>query len=198
VKANERFGRLLRPGSLVVLLAATLLAVGAALRESSFPDAGLWKAGHPSRTALLAVAVLTYIGNVLVIVGYRRSLRRSDNDTKLNAACRDLAALVVENTNLERDEVAVHVWEVAGMRGVRRLVRRASFVPWERQQTPVVWRKGKGAIGQCWADGEWKLADLDALQQAAPDEAAFEALDPPIASGLPGRSFARPSNTEPF
>lgn len=178
VRASDAAAGLLRPGSLVILAAATAFAVGTLMKESEFPSASFWAPGEPAGLALLASGALTYAGYLLVLVGYRRTLGRSDEEAQLYRTCRDIAALVERETGLERDSVAVHVWTVRGLPGVRRLERRATFVPGDRQPTAIVWRKNKGVIGRCWANDEWILADLERLRAAASTPEGLAALDP--------------------
>jgi hypothetical protein len=178
VTLNASASRLLRPGSFVVFVAASLFAVGALLKEADVPSKSVWRPGSPALDALLVVGAVTYLGYVGVIWGYLRTLKTRDQEGQLYRACRDVAALVEKGTNLNRDSIGVHVWVVRGLIGVRRLERRATFVPWDRPPTAVVWRKGKGAIGRCWALGEWVLADVEELQRLAPTEHAFYAIPP--------------------
>lgn len=175
VKVNSGFSRLLRPGSLVVLVAVTLAGIGVLLKEGELPNDSLWQPGEPAAVALVVIGAIAYLGYLLVVVGYRRSLKRSDQDARLYKTCRDVAALVERTTVLSRDAIGVHIWTVRGLRGVRRLERRATFVPGERQPTAITWRMGKGVLGQCWARDQWILADLEPLANAS-DEEAFYAI----------------------
>jgi hypothetical protein len=59
------------------------------------------------------------------------------------------------------------VWTIRGLPGIRRLERRATFVPVDRPPTAITWRKGKGVLGQCWLRDEWILADLERMAKAS-------------------------------
>lgn len=176
VKVSASLARLLKPGALVIGLAVSLFGTGLLMKQSDFPDKDRWEPGSPTSYALIAWGVVAYLGYVLVIWGYVRLLTAREQEAQLYRACRDVASLVERHTSLSRDSIAVHVWVVRGLPGVRRLERRATFVPGDRPPTAIVWRKGKGAIGRCWARREWVLADLERLQTLAPDEPAFHAL----------------------
>jgi len=176
VKVKSWLSTLLRPGAFVIFVAASLFAAGALMKEAEFPRKGVWDSGSPALYAVVGFGLVTYLGYVLVIWGYRGSLRSKDEEGQLYRACRDIASLVERLTSLHRDNIAVHVWAVRGVRGVKRLERRATFVPGDRPSTAIVWRKGKGAIGQCWARDEWVRADLEELQALAPTEQDFYAL----------------------
>lgn len=177
VTVRSSLARLLRPGSLVVLVIVTIPGIGGLLRELSVPTESVWKPGKPLALTLAGVGALAYLGYMLVVVGYRRTLKHSDQDQRLYAACRDIATLVDGTTNLELADLAVHVWSVRGLPGVRRLERRATFLHHERQPSPITWRKGKGVLGQVWVRHQWILADLEPLASAATEE-EFYAIPP--------------------
>jgi hypothetical protein len=170
VNAKARLTRLLKPGSVVVLVAVTLTGAGAVLKEVDVPSESFWKAKQPAGIALAVVAALSYLGYCLVVVGYRRSLKRSDQDTRLYTTCRDVAGLVERETTLDRDSIGVHVWTIRGFPGLRRLERRATFVLVDRTQTAITWRKGKGVLGQCWERDDWILADLERMASAKTEQ----------------------------
>jgi len=190
VRSSAWFARLLRPGARLILLAASLFAAGALMKEAEFPDAEIWDSGSAALYALLACALVTYLGYALVTLGYERSLQARDDEAKLYRACRDVAALVERTTRLERDSVGVHVWTVKGLHGMQRLERRATFIPGDRPPTAIVWRKGKGAIGRCWERDEWVLAPLEEIQALAPTEDAFGELDPEMTFSFTWSEFA--------
>jgi hypothetical protein len=179
VSVGSGLSSLLRPGSLVILFAVALTGVGLGFKEAEFPKSSIWEPGEPALVALVILGAISYLGSALVIVGYRRSLRRSDQDSRLYRICRDVAALVERKAaGLGRDDIAAHIWTVRGLPGVRRLERRATFLPGDRQSTAILWRKGKGAIGRCWETNQPQLADLEDLAALAPDEQSFYALPP--------------------
>jgi hypothetical protein len=158
-----------------VLALASLTGVGVVLREAGLPDAGYWKSGSAASYTLAIIAGLTYVGYSLVVIGYIYALRRRDQNARLYTTCRDVAALVERETTLDRDSIGVHVWTIEGLPGIRRLERRATFLPMNRPGSPITWRKAKGVLGQVWEKDEWILADLEAMA-AARTEAAFYAI----------------------
>lgn len=169
VSVGSGLSSLLRPGSLVILFAVALTGVGLGFKEAEFPKSSIWEPGEPALIALVILGAISYLGSALVIIGYRRSLRRSDQDSRLYRICRDVAALVERNAiGLGRDDIAAHIWTVRGLSGFRRLERRATFLPGDRQSTAILWRKGKGAIGRCWETNQPQLADLEDLAALAP------------------------------
>jgi hypothetical protein len=179
VRVNAWLSTLLRPGSFAIFVVASLSGVGAVMKQADLPSKNIWDAGSPALIALVILGAITYLGYVLVVWGYRCTLKARDEEGQLYRACRDVAAaLVVKTTTLDRDSVGVQVWVVRGLRGMKRLERRATFVPWDRPPTAIVWRKGKGAIGKCWSQDRWVLADLEELQALAPTEEAFFSLPP--------------------
>ncbi|MGH3072115.1 MAG: hypothetical protein ACRDNB_07580 [Gaiellaceae bacterium] len=167
VNTKARLARLLRPGSLWVLGLVTLTGVGAVLKETDVPRASFWKPDAPAGIAFAVVAALSYVGYCLVVIGYRRVLKNSDEDARLYTACRDVAALVERETDIPRDRIGVHVWTIRGWPGMRRLERRATFVPVDRPRSAITWSKGKGVLGQCWLRDDWILADLERLSDAS-------------------------------
>jgi hypothetical protein len=166
--------RLLLPGSLVVLVVVTVAGVGVGLRQAGVPRESIWNTGEPAAIALAVVSALAYVGYVLVVIGYRRTLRHRDQDRRLYATCRDVATFIERNTTLELADIAVHVWVVRGMRGLRRLERRATFIPRDRPPSPITWRCGKGVLGQAWARDDWIVADLEPLANARTEGEYYE------------------------
>ena len=175
VNTKAGLGRLLKPGSVVALVAVTLTGIGAVLKEVDVPSASFWKSKELPGIALAAVAAISYLCYCLVILGYRRILKHSDENARLYATCRDVAALVERETELERELIGVHVWTVRGVRGLQRLERRATFLPVDRPRTAITWRRGKGVLGQCWLREEWILADLEEMSRAE-SEGEFYAI----------------------
>jgi hypothetical protein len=166
VNTKERAGRLMRPGSVVVLFLVTVTGAAAVLKEAEVPDAEFWKGHSPAAVVLAVIAALSYLAYCFVVIGFRRILRHSDQNSRLYTTCRDVAELVVKETKLPRECIGVHVWAIRGLPGVRRLERRASFVPVDRTQNRITWRKGKGVLGQCWLRDDWILADLTRMASA--------------------------------
>jgi hypothetical protein len=161
VNTKALVSRLMRPGSVVAFVLVTVTGAAAALKEAGLPNDGYWRAHGPATYALGVLAALSYIAYCFVVLGFGRILRHSDQNARLYAACRDVATLVESATSLARNDIGVHVWTIRGVKGLRRLERRATFVPVERTQTSITWRKGMGVLGQCWVRDEWILADLE-------------------------------------
>jgi hypothetical protein len=152
----------------------TLTGSGLVLKEADVPNEEFWEATAPATITWAVIAALSYVGYCVVVIGYLRTLRRSDQDTRLYTTCRDIAALVESKTTLDRESIGVHVWTIRGFPGLRRLERRATFVSIDRPQTSITWRKGKGALGQCWLRDEWILADLERLASARTEQEFYE------------------------
>lgn len=174
VNTKARLSRLLKPGSVVVLVVVTATGVGVALKEADVPSASFWKATEPAGLALAILAALSYVGYCLVVIGYRRILRHGDQNTRLYTTCRDVASLVVRQTKLNRDSIGVHVWTIRGLPGLRRLERGATFLSVDRPQTSITWRKGKGVLGQCWLHDKWFLANLEPLANAESEDEFYK------------------------
>ena len=68
----------------------------------------------------------------------------------------------------------MHVWSVRGLPGIRRLERRATFIPQDRPSSAITWRKGKGVLGQVWVRDDWILADLEPLASASTEREFYE------------------------
>lgn len=124
-------------------------------------------------------------------MAYSAALKRADHDARLAAVCRDLARIVVKHTSLTHDALGVHVWTVAGPPLARYLRRRTTFRPVGRQRLPITWRKGKGAIGLCWARERGAVTDIDLLMRLAPDEQSFCKLPAEKRLGMTWDEFQR-------
>lgn len=148
--------------------------MGAVLKEAGVPSSEFWRPKGPAGIALAIVAALSYLGYLLVVIGYRRTLKNSDRNTRLYTTCREIASLVEREAKLDRENIGVHVWMVCGMRGLQRLERRVRFLSVDRPQTSITWRKGKGVLGQCWLQDQWLLADLELLANAKSEKAFYK------------------------
>jgi len=169
--------------------AAALYTTCQLLKSQDVPSKAAWTGWTALNIALLATGVITLIGGFLVGWGYSRALRKSDQNAELDVACSDLWALIQRTTTIPWEHVGVHVWTVRGMKGMRHLQRRATFVVERRRATPVTWRKGKGAIGRCWAEEEALIADVAELEQRGPDRKTFCSLAREERFGLSWREF---------
>jgi hypothetical protein len=174
VRTTDRLGHLLKPGSVILLFVVTLTGTGAVLKEVDVPSAAFWKPSAPAGIALAIVAGASYVGYFLVVIGYRRTLKHSDQDARLYTTCRDIALLVERETGLDLKTIGVHVWTIRGFPGLKRLERRATFLSIDRPPTKITWRKGKGALGHCWLRDEWILADLEPLANARTEREFYE------------------------
>jgi hypothetical protein len=156
-----------RPGSLILMWVAVALTTATVAREADWPETW-WETGW-GRGALIALTALTGAGTVLVVQGYRRFLRRDAKKAALREGAESIAQLVEKQTSLTPGEFGVHIWLVRGMKGFRRLVRGPSQAR-EHHETPIVWTKGKGVIGQAWKRRKTRYADLDLVRELYPSQ----------------------------
>jgi hypothetical protein len=177
VKLREGAASLRSPGSTVLGFVVVLYAVAVVGKAEDVPS-GAWDAGKPLGVVLLILAAVSTVGYWFVTVSYGRSLRNSEDDRLLTSTCHEIAYLVANALGTGPREVGAHVWTVGGPRFARHLRRRATVRPVGHRKLPIIWLRGKGAIGHCWATQETFVADLDDLAQLGPDEATFCALDP--------------------
>lgn len=133
---------------------------------------------------LIGAAVIAALGGILVTLGYASLVRRSSADAELADLCKSVWVIAQRHTTIPFDKIGVHVWAVRGVLGARYLDRRASFIPEARRSTPITWRKAKGAIGLAWAEDSTLVADVERLEEEAPTEAMFNALEPSERYGL--------------
>lgn len=168
--------RLMRPGAAII--AAALLAAGVAqiLKTEAIPSEADWTGKTPLNIVYLIAAIVALAGGFLVAVGYASLLRRVTENDELTDLCKALWAITLRNTSVAFDHLAVHVWAVRGIKGARYLEKRATFVPEARRTTPITWRKGKGAIGLCWARNHSLVADVEQLERQASDRSSFYSL----------------------
>jgi hypothetical protein len=135
---------------------------------------GFWAAGHSGVVALVGLGVLAGIGSFVVMLSVKGPLARAKVDSKLITHCTAIAWLLEEKGGIPRGGIGVHVWEIAGPPWAQRLRLRASFRVAAGEGTPVLWIKGKGAVGQCWASPKRdELSDLAKLRREGPDQARF-------------------------
>jgi hypothetical protein len=189
-RASSAIRRLLRPGAWATT--AVVAGYGAAqlAKSENWPRESVWAAGTPWNFLLVGLGVAALIGYGLVTIGYARALRKADQDKELYKICRAVVPLLESQTTILHGKVGVHVWTVRGPRGLRHLERRAQFIPQERRTTSITWRKGKGAMGQCWDTDSPVVADVEALEALASDEAAFCQLPRAVRFGLTWQEFA--------
>jgi hypothetical protein len=182
---------LLRPGSLVALIAVALYGAGQIMEARDFPKATTWETDAPASTALVVVGVVATLSTLLVIIGYRQALKREREQKKLSAVCRDVWRIVHNATGIPSDFLGVHAWVITGFPGGRHLVARTKFMPIERPSAPVKWRRGKGAIGKCWDLEREFLADLEPLHALGPNEQQFCELGRDERIGLCWQDYQR-------
>jgi hypothetical protein len=158
------------------LVAALVVLYGlATLGQQDNVPLEFWKQGHLGAVLLVALGALAGLGSFVVTFSVKGLLKRAEIDRELTTSCHEIASFVEARAGAPRGTVGVHVWEIAGPRLARRLRRRATFRAETGNQMPVLWTKGKGVIGQCWADPNVKdqLEDFETLRARAPDERSF-------------------------
>ena len=162
------------PTSFVV--AALVLVQGGVLvaEEQGWPKK-FWKS-DTGTAIFVCVVVVTSVAYFVVTFRFARLVDRGRQDQRLFSACRDIANLVSRVTTVPHQKIGVHVWSIMGPPSAKHLVRRANFRAVGHRRLSITWRKGKGAIGRCWATGETFVADLEALEARGADETRFCAL----------------------
>jgi hypothetical protein len=131
---------------------------------NDFPHASTWASRSPGWWAYVILAILATASSALVILGYRALLATRGENEAFAKLARGVVRVVEKNTTLRHHELGVNIWVLQGPPGFRRLERRAMSLAEERPQTPILWTKGKGAIGRCWARNESTFADLEGLR----------------------------------
>jgi hypothetical protein len=168
-----RLQGLRRPGALFTSASVVVYSAVQIAKSEDYPKAALWKPGTFWSGVLVVAGVTAAVGYFAVTWAYARALRKSEQGNELGAACQEVAKLIVDETGVPHEAVGVHVWVVRGLPGARYLDRRAKFVVRRRAPSPVVWRKGKGAMGAAWRARDSVVADVEGLDAACPDEATF-------------------------
>ncbi len=173
----ETLSVLLRPGAFVVLFATSVYGAATLAKGLEVFGTDAWTLSEPLGVVWVIAGAASFLGTWLVVLGYIATLGQKNVNERLADICGELARFVTKETEIAEKDLRVHVWTVTGrIPGLRYLKRRATFAPGAYQKTPIVWRKGKGAIGQCWAAGEWIRADLEELvDECAEDRDAFYA-----------------------
>lgn len=173
---GKRVNDLLRPGTTfagAVILAAGVLAL---MKTQNFPDAEIWERGKALNAALAVSTGFSMVFTFLIVIGYRRRLRKSMEEDVFYSACRTVCDLIQAETGTDYRHLGVHIWTVTGFRGGRHLVNRATFKTQRHRDPPIRWTRGKGAIGRCWETGCEALDDAEALGGLT--EHQFLVLDP--------------------
>jgi hypothetical protein len=179
-------GHRLRASLFFAAVVAALSAVN--IVKASTPGSTVWK--QPWVIGLIAGANLFIaVVTVAFVRDYRRAVRaREIDDEALAEACREIAARVVELTDVPRATVGVHLWSLGGIWGSRHLERVASDKPGIQMQ--VIWRKRKGALGRAWkarSDIVCFLGDANAVSSRA----AFNELPPESRGYVRWHDFTR-------
>lgn len=181
--------RLLRPSATA---AALLICVYVALviaEATGFPSRSTWEPGTVASTVSVMVGVAAMSISLLVIVAYRRAHASRDDEPEFHKVARAMASLVVESDpSLHTDQVLVHVWTVSGLRGLRTLRSRAFAGP-VHLPVPIMWTKGKGVIGSCWARNKVIHVNLDELRPLIPSEVNWQGLSHEQRFGLTWQEF---------
>lgn len=177
-RGSERFQRILRPGSLAIGIVVLLYGAEQLVKGSSFPNKHTWSAGEPGGWIFLVTSIVVLLGYFFVTRAYARELKHGEQNTRLQAVCRDLTELIEGHTGIARNQLGAHVWTVAGPPSARYLRRRATFLVAPRSPTTITWLEGKGVMGACWADAtnekrEPFVGNLATVEQLGPDESAF-------------------------
>ncbi|MEP6976604.1 MAG: hypothetical protein ABI948_00975 [Thermoleophilia bacterium] len=167
-----KLGKLKRPGATTTGLLILIFGAVQIMRAAEWPDARTWKSGA-GLVAFVALAIAVAVLSFLVAWGYRGLLASRRREERLAKAANGIARVVMKHTKLKRDEVGVNIWRVRGPKGFRRLDRAAIAVEEDREETPILWTKGKGVIGYCWSKKAPRFADLEDLRSALPTEEEF-------------------------
>lgn len=168
-------GNALYIASLVLTGAFVVLTVA---KEASWPDAAFW-ASPPFWVSILRVLGVLAAASVPIQLWLaRRRLGTSRARQRLADYSRLMFHEFVEGRRDMYPALGVHVWRIrAPWRGDPFLERVVTFRLAHRDQSRVVWTKGKGVIGECWSSGEEKVADIRPLKAAYDaGEDVFEAL----------------------
>ena len=163
-------------GSALVAGLVVLYGVATLGQQNKVPRT-FWEQGHGGAVVLVALGLLAGVGSFVVTFSVKGLLDRGEADGQLITPCRDIAWLIQTRTEIPHGAVGVHVWQIAGPPFARRLRRRATFRAKSARQMAVLWVRGKGVLGQCWANAaDDQLNDLGALN--ALDEPDFCGLLP--------------------
>ena len=169
---SARLGKLKRPGATTTGMLILVFGAVQIMRVAEWPDAQTWKSGL-GLVAFVALAIGVSVLSFLVAWGYRGLLASRRREERLAKAANGLVRVVEKHSTLKRDEVGVNIWRVRGPKGFRRLDRAAIAVEEDREETPILWTKGKGVIGYCWSQKAPRFADLEDLRSALPTENEF-------------------------
>lgn len=162
-----------RPGATTTAIIIAAFGVVQILRASDVGGETAWKPGHARWYVFVALACVVTVLSLLLALGYRSLLRRYSAKTDFATAARNTLDYVLDNTELTREAVGVKVWRVQGIYGFRHLVEQATALVDDRQETHILWTKGKGAIGQCWRIKMFVHADTETLQTLLAEHTAF-------------------------
>jgi hypothetical protein len=157
-----------RFGSRTAAALVVALTIVTAANAVQWPDG--WWTSIWGRAGLVALTVVSGAATFLVVVGYQSLLGRSKRREIVAQAAEDLVRLIETSTEMDRSQFGVNVWVIKGMKGFRRLVRGPSISD-KHSDTPIVWTKGKGIIGQSWKRSKIRYADLDQERADYPAQA---------------------------
>jgi hypothetical protein len=190
----RKLGRWLKPGVLLVALAAAVATACQSLKSQGVASEDAWKGWEPLNIILLVSLVIAGVGAVLSLWGYARMLKKEDENDELGEVCKGVWHIALKELKITHDnmeKVAVHVWTIRGIKGARRLERRATFTLKNRRWTRIMWRKGKGAIGTAWAKRKPVLANVENLDRRTSSLEDFCALPVDTRYGLGWAEFQR-------
>lgn len=173
-------------GALAALVGPLLLL----LPKAEIPSATAW---DDARDPFVVVTIIVL--GLAALYGIFKAIDEGKTDSAAASLERQasLAATlktvypIVNRTfrNVPIDEIGIHIWAVDATHGVLRRVEK-SLMQGNRDELPIKWEKGTGAIGQAWERLDHVARDLTELIDAAkdPDPARFEALDDDTKLGM--------------
>jgi hypothetical protein len=163
-------------GAVAVTAAFPVLSLARQLdipSKQAWTDSAAW-----STPGIFILGVLAAVGGSLKLISLRAEASRSEKVRRAEGFCQQVTTTVHQSLKqLPIETLTVHAWRVKG----DSLERLASFRVERRPDAGVVWTKGKGGVGQCWATNLQIEADMTNLHTAAAGpngQAAFTAIPP--------------------
>ncbi len=150
-------------------------------RQLDLPDKKWWtdSVGWTS-PLLLTLGVIVAVGGPAKLIQLHEATKQSDVERRARDLCQQILGTMHQSLlSVPIETFTVHTWKVARASRWRgsdeRLDRLASFRVELRPNSGVVWTKGKGAVGECWATNLEIEADLSGLHKAVAEggKAAF-------------------------
>jgi hypothetical protein len=166
-----------RPGATSVAALLLLFGLAQFAKAQEWPSPQTWEQTSDWEAAFVVLTAAASAAAFLVAVGFRLLLSRHRTSQKFATAAQGLKLLVANHTGIKHEHIGVNIWRVRGLPGFRRLVREASTTSQMRSETPIVWTKDKGVIGEAWGRDTSRFADLDAVRKLYPSETLWCELD---------------------